>query len=222
MTIIVRFFYYYFFTQAPRTWTTCCVGSYHRSTWREEKVLSAASRVKSLKPHCVSLIPLTQKNHTREWKPYMRNVRKTDRCRTDSAVISREERLTQEDPVAKWTKEPITWATDSFSKCALEPQEIAILSWMDRQAFLVMALALASDYVCMCETKGKHTGLGLSSLSPASTFSRSGNFVAPSASAMRMSFPLELIVPFRFCRRKRMVKCPARTSMRAHTHTKFI
>lgn len=54
--------------------------TYHRSTCREEKVLSAASRVKSLKPHCVSLIPLTQKNHTRKWKPYMRNVRNMDRC----------------------------------------------------------------------------------------------------------------------------------------------
>lgn len=53
---------------------------YQRSTCRLEKVFKAASRVKSLKPHCVSLIPLTQKNHTRKWNPYIRKVRNTDRC----------------------------------------------------------------------------------------------------------------------------------------------
>lgn len=53
---------------------------HQRSTCRLEKVFKAASRVKSLKPHCVSLIPLTQKNQTRKWNPYIRNVRNTDRC----------------------------------------------------------------------------------------------------------------------------------------------
>lgn len=102
---------------------------YHRSTWREEKVLSAASRVKSLKPHCVSLIPLTHKNHTRKWKPYMRNVRNIDRCGRDGPVISWEERLAQFIKIRSQAgQKPITWATESFSKCALEPQEIAMLS----------------------------------------------------------------------------------------------
>lgn len=41
-----------------------------------------------------------------------------------------------------------------------------------------------------------HTGLGLRSQRAASTFSRSENLVAPSASAIRMSFPLQIIVPF--------------------------
>lgn len=76
---------------------------------------------------------------------------------------------------------------------------------MDRQAFLVMASHTPLN-TCVVQKKERHTGLGLSSRSPASTFSRSGNFVAPSASAIRMSFPLELIVPFRFDRNKWMVK----------------
>lgn len=76
---------------------------------------------------------------------------------------------------------------------------------MDRQAFLVMAShSLLNTRVG--QTEERHTGLGLSSRSPASTFSRSGNFVAPSASAMRMSFPLELIVPCKFDRDTWMVK----------------
>lgn len=70
---------------------------------------------------------------------------------------------------------------------------------------------------CVGQTKERHTGLGLSSQSPASTFSRSGNFVAPSASAIRMSFPLELIVPFRFDRDKWTVKSP--THVHALTQT---
>lgn len=76
---------------------------------------------------------------------------------------------------------------------------------MDRQAFLVMASHLQRN-TRAGQTEDRHTGLGLSSQSPASTFSRSGNFVAPSASAMRMSFPLELIVPCKFDRDKWMVK----------------
>lgn len=43
-----------------------------------------------------------------------------------------------------------------------------------------------------------HTGFGLRSLRPASTFSMSENFVAPSASAIRMTFPLELRTPFKW------------------------
>lgn len=67
---------------------------YQRSTCRLEKVFKAASRVKSLKPHCVSLIPLTQKNHTRKWNPYIRNVRNRDRChqkkqKNANAIFSR-------------------------------------------------------------------------------------------------------------------------------------
>ncbi len=62
--------------RCPSTFTP----PHQRSTCRLEKVFKAASRVKSLKPHCVSLIPLTQKNHTRKWNPYIRNVRNRDRC----------------------------------------------------------------------------------------------------------------------------------------------
>lgn len=66
------------------TRNSCCVrqaqytqlGTYHRSTCRDENVLEAASRVNNLNPHCVSLIPLTQRNHTRKWNPYMSRVRK--------------------------------------------------------------------------------------------------------------------------------------------------
>lgn len=46
------------------------------------------------------------------------------------------------------------------------------------------------------KTKHFHTSLGLRSRREASTFSMSENFVAPSASAIRMSFPLLIIVPF--------------------------
>lgn len=41
-----------------------------------------------------------------------------------------------------------------------------------------------------------HTSLGLRSRRADSAFSMSENFVAPSASAIRMSFPLQIIVPF--------------------------
>ena len=52
---------------------------YHRSTWRLRNVLRAALRVSNLKPHCVSRMPLTHRNQTRKWKPYMRNVRSGER-----------------------------------------------------------------------------------------------------------------------------------------------
>lgn len=90
---------------------------------------------------------------------------------------------------------------------------------MDRQAFSVMATHSPLN-TCVVQKKERHTGLGLSSRSPASTFSRSGNFVAPSASAIRMSFPLELIVPFRFDRNKWMVK--SLTHVHALTQTVYI
>lgn len=78
-------------------------GSYQRSTWREEKVLSAASRVKSLKPHCVSLIPLTQKNHTRKWKPYIRKVRNMDRYGNRyTVVIEHIRHIFYNYPVSSW------------------------------------------------------------------------------------------------------------------------
>lgn len=41
-----------------------------------------------------------------------------------------------------------------------------------------------------------HTGLGLRAWRADSAFSMSENFVAPSASAIRMSFPLQIMVPF--------------------------
>lgn len=47
------------------------------------------------------------------------------------------------------------------------------------------------------KNKLQHTGPELRLLSPASTFSMSANFVAPSASAIRMTLPLELNVPFK-------------------------
>ena len=50
-----------------------------RSTCRLRKTTRAVSRVKSLKPHCVSLIERTHMMRTRRWKPFIRKVRKTDR-----------------------------------------------------------------------------------------------------------------------------------------------
>lgn len=52
---------------------------HQRSTCSEEKVRSAASRVKSLKPHCVSRMPRTQRNQTRKWKPCIRKLRNSER-----------------------------------------------------------------------------------------------------------------------------------------------
>ena len=69
--------------------------NYHLSTWRFEKVLKAAVLVRSLKPHCVSLIPLTQRNQTRKWKPYIK------------IVLNK-----------------VLLATESFSKDLLEPHAI--------------------------------------------------------------------------------------------------
>lgn len=48
---------------------------YHLWTWRFENVFKAAHLVSNLKPHCVSLMPLTHRNQTRKWKPYIRIVR---------------------------------------------------------------------------------------------------------------------------------------------------
>lgn len=135
-TRLVIFIFQIFSTNRFTLQTKACsvaewwwVSSYHRSTWREEKVLRAASRVKSLKPHCVSLTPLTQKNQTRKWKPYIRNVRITDRCGRDIAVVT--ELLRQIPTIVcspRRQQKTITWATDSFSRWALEPQDIAMLS----------------------------------------------------------------------------------------------
>lgn len=104
---------------------------YQRSTCRLEKVFKAASRVKSLKPHCVSLIPLTQKNHTRKWNPYIRNVRNRDRChkKNENAKV-----LTIFSVMLQYLdilRNIVTWATDSFSRWALDPQEITMLFCMD-------------------------------------------------------------------------------------------
>ena len=67
---------------------------YHLSTCKFLNNSSAAPRVNNLKPHWVSLMPLTQKNQTTKWKPIMRMVRKKDlwgerKCRFMPFVLLR-------------------------------------------------------------------------------------------------------------------------------------
>lgn len=64
------------------------------------------------------------------------------------------------------------------------------------QTFLVRFYRMSQIMCEKMEPSPFHTGLGLRSQRAASTFSRSENLVAPSASAIRMSFPLQIIVPF--------------------------
>lgn len=160
--------------------------SHQRSIWREEKVLRAASRVKSLKPHCVSRIPRTQKNHTRKWNPYIRNVRKRDRYGNTESSSEWSTLLF----LRSLQRHKLTWATESFSRWALEPHAIAMFSYMWQRGVSTLVFSLK------CARTQNLTGPELTSLSPASTFSMSENLVAPSASAIRISFPLELRVPF--------------------------
>lgn len=175
------------------------VGSYQRSTWRQEKVLRAASRVKSLKPHCVSLIPLTQKNHTRKWKPYIRNVRNTDRCgngyhrlqTVSPARVPQRHSFKADQYLSYGGFLQVSSGTTGNGHVALN---IHRHFWSDTTYYVLN----------MYEKKNTNTkqhlfstGFGLRSQRAASTFSMSENLVAPSASAIRMSFPLQIIVPFK-------------------------
>lgn len=161
-----------------------------RRSWVQPHVWKAWSH--TVCPWSLSHRRTTPESESRTWEMYETLIAVAE----ISQWLINSEMDTVHNNLAQSGQKTITWATDSFSKWALEPQEIAILSWMHRQAFLVMTSHNCRAHVRGTEEWDRHTGLGLSSLSPASTFSRSGNFVAPSASAIRMSFPLELIVPF--------------------------
>lgn len=177
-----------------------------RRSWVQPHVWKAWSH--TVCPWSLSHRRTTPRSESRTWEMYETLIAVAE----ISQWLINSEMDTVHNNLAQSGQKTITWATDSFSKWALEPQEIPILSWMHRQAFLVMTSHNWQACVCVTEEWDKHTGLGLSSLSPASTFSRSGNFVAPSASAIRMSFPLELIVPFD----------RDKQHMKSHTHTQKV
>jgi hypothetical protein len=102
--------------------------SYHRSTCINLKILLAADRLSSLKPHCVSrTLPILPKMRTSAWNPCIKIVLKK-----------------------------LLFALDSSSRCALEPIVIA------------SSFQLGANFCMLC-----------------SSFEKSENFVAPSASANR-------------------------------------
>ena len=52
--------------------------AHHLSMCRLVNTLLTAERVKSLNPHWVSRIPLTQRKNTKKWNPYIKKLRKND------------------------------------------------------------------------------------------------------------------------------------------------